>query len=278
MKCIAPILVKNPNFKDTESHTPVRCGKCEGCTNHIITSWSFRLSSEAKRSIYVDFVTLTYDAKYVPLTNQNTHTLEKRDIQLFIKRLRKRNNGKIKYFAVGEYGTTSKRPHYHLICFGVSDAANYHLSWTRDGEPIGNVHIGKNVTDGAIPYTLKYISKKGQVPAFENDTRLPEFRLMSNRLGLCYLTPQIEKWHIEDFPNRQYVITSTGHKIAMPRFYKEILIKKYKYDRTLLIKSDEPYGIQPEDNRTLRSVIDNKKAMQDSWERKRHTKTERNTI
>lgn len=45
-----------------------------------------------------------------------SHSLNKRDVQLFLKRLR--NAGfHFQYFGCGEYGDLSARPHYHLLIF-----------------------------------------------------------------------------------------------------------------------------------------------------------------
>ena len=47
-------------------------------------------------------------------------TLRKRDYQLFMKRLRKAfPNDKIRFYAAGEYGPKTLRPHYHAILFGL---------------------------------------------------------------------------------------------------------------------------------------------------------------
>lgn len=54
--------------------------------------------------------------------------LNKRDIQLFIKRLRKNiskySNEKIRYYAVGEYGPVHFRPHFHILLWFSSEQIN----------------------------------------------------------------------------------------------------------------------------------------------------------
>jgi len=55
-------------------------------------------------------------------TPAHADSLIKRDVQLFVKRLRKdqdaRGLAKIRYYLVGEYGDQTKRPHYHAAIFG----------------------------------------------------------------------------------------------------------------------------------------------------------------
>ena len=47
----------------------------------------------------------------------------------------------------------------------------------------------------SIVYTMKYISKKSQIPVHELDDREKEFALMSKRLGENYINDKTIKWH-----------------------------------------------------------------------------------
>ena len=89
----------------------VPCGKCIACLHNKRSDWQFRLRQEHKASKSSMFVTLTYRRKFLP----EGGSLSKRDLQLFLKRLRKKDESvKIRYYAVGEYGSQRKRAHYHL--------------------------------------------------------------------------------------------------------------------------------------------------------------------
>lgn len=223
MACESPYKVSNPHFGKHSKATkkiPVGCGKCEFCLKRKVMEWSFRLEQEAKRHTHVHFVTLTYDMANVPLTASLLPTLNKRDVQLYIKRIRKElGETRIKYFSVGEYGSRSQRPHYHILFFGVPDKKLFVNHWTA-----GSVHIGDYIDKGAIPYTLKYISKGGQVPAFDTDDRIPEFRHMSNGIGENFLTKQMIK-HIANKEDKLHILNSTGHSLRMPRYYIDRLLK-----------------------------------------------------
>ena len=102
LSCRNPIYVKE---------MIVPCGKCFTCRSKYRLSWQLRLQHELLSYNYnAMFLTLTYDDDNLP-TNE---TLVKKDVQDFIKRLRKfYNDVKIRYFAVGEYGSEKHRPHYH---------------------------------------------------------------------------------------------------------------------------------------------------------------------
>jgi len=208
---------------------PLPCGKCPPCKKRRTSGWSFRLTKEGERSNSALFITLTYDTEYVPITKNGFMNLDLTDIQKFFKRLRKRTNEKIKYYAVGEYGSSKKRPHYHIILF---NANKEHIidSWTIDNKPIGSVHIG-DVSSASIGYTLKYMCKESKIPMHQNDDRKKEFSVMSKGLGQNYLTKQMIKWHKSDLENRMYVPIEDGKKIAMPRYYKDKMYTEQEKDK-----------------------------------------------
>lgn len=223
--CMCPYLVKHGDLI-----TPVPCSKCPDCKRRMVSAWSFRLRQELKRSVSAHFITLTYGAKTLPISESSgLPTLSKRDVQNFIKRLRKLQSGacgvveglqrnwcdcSIKYFACGEYGGNNGRPHYHVLLFN-SKVELIELAWSLEDDefvrqPIGNVHFG-SVTPASIGYTLKYMMK---------GTKNDEFRLMSKGLGENYLTDAMKRWHYDDVENRMYCNVD-GKKVCMPRFYKD---------------------------------------------------------
>lgn len=211
MACLTPFLAKQ---KMSTEKTPVPCGKCPECMKRRASAWSFRLMQEERISSSAHFITLTYDTKYVPITRNGFMSLDKRDLQLFFKRLRKRNSNQLKYYAVGEYGGRTFRPHYHIILFNV-ELPTISPSWE-----LGHVHYGQ-VEAASVGYTLKYISKPKRIPQHRNDDRLPEFGTMSKRLGASYLSEKMKEWHLADMDNRMYCNLLDGKKIAMPRYYKD---------------------------------------------------------
>ena len=67
----------------------VRCGQCIGCRIDRSRSWALRCVHEASLWSRNCFITLTYNNKHV----DSRMSLNKRDFQLFMKRLRKHNSG-----------------------------------------------------------------------------------------------------------------------------------------------------------------------------------------
>lgn len=230
-QCVAPFYTVD---QSTGEVVAAPCGRCPMCLKRRAAGWAFRLQQEMKYADTALFVTLTYDTRFIPITRQGKFTLEKSDIQNFIKRLRwntiqqakasKRAILPIKYFAVGEYGSDNFRPHYHIILFN-SDHTEVLKSWkdVDTDNPLGNVHFG-TVTPASIAYTLKYMLKSGR-KFKKSDLRKPEFQLMSKKLGYSYLNAKTQLWHTQT-QGRMYLTTEQGQKVAMPRYYKEKLFTK----------------------------------------------------
>lgn len=216
-----------PYIKDQgkPDEVPVPCGKCPECKGQRVSGWSFRLRQEEKRSESAIFATLTYNTKHVPIADSGYMQLSRRDLQLFFKRLRKEHSktssSKVKYYACGEYGGKTNRPHYHAIIYNAT-INEINAAWRdpKTKKEIGEVHFG-DVTGASIGYVLKYMQKEPRIPMHRNDDRCPEFALMSKRLGDNYMTDRIKKWHKSDLPNRMYINLEDGKKATMPRYYKD---------------------------------------------------------
>lgn len=109
----------------------VPCGKCHECMRQKVNQMVARMYLEQKKhSDFGYFLTLSYDPEHCPYNvNEDgllVPTLNKKDVQDFLKRLRITMSRKgvdistFKYFCIGEYGMTNtdnKRPHYHLLLF-----------------------------------------------------------------------------------------------------------------------------------------------------------------
>lgn len=192
----------------------VPCGKCLFCLVNKRNDWTMRLQEEQKRSESAFFVTLTYSDKFLPDCG-----LVKRHLQLYFKRLRK-VTPRLRYFAVGEYGSKTQRAHYHAIIFNAEEKA-IREKWTlydkvKDREyPIGIVHVG-TVTEASCAYVTKYCIQKG----LEIDGLNKPFSIMSRGYGLgaWYLSDEMIEWHRAD--DRNYTLRY-GVKGRLPRYYKD---------------------------------------------------------
>ena len=196
----------------------VPCGTCYDCKKKRSSQWSFRLEQEMVHHDYRYFVTLTYSDESLVYGEGDNPTLVKKDLQNYFKRLRKITPRPIKYYAVGEYGTQFKRPHYHIILMGakpqqICDA------WTLNDIPIGNVDIG-DITPASIRYVTNYVMK----PSHKKHGIENEFSLMSKGLGKSYMSEKIVKYYHETL--NPYITLKDGIKRPMPRYYKDKIFSK----------------------------------------------------
>lgn len=222
--CLTPISVKPKKghpARDGFFYHSVPCGKCASCRLRRIQGWVFRLLQEEKNHNTSWFVTLTYDL--APVTFNGFMTLRRSDLTKFFKRLRKQTKKKtIRYYACGEYGTKTLRPHYHAIIFDATPT-EIESAWTsfqneKDYVKLGILHFGK-VSGDSIAYTAKYMAKESKIPMHDHDDRVPEYSVMSKHLGASYMTPEIIKYHKEGY--RSYLTMPGGATHAMPRYYRD---------------------------------------------------------
>lgn len=125
---------------------------------------------EARDSFDSTFLTLTYDDDHLPCPPH----LVKEDLTLFLKRYRKRLGHKIRYYAIGEYGDLTWRPHFHLAIFSekrlercirscedmrkrdqCTQDCIAKLSWNY-----GNISVTDTLTSSLAGYITGYIKKK----------------------------------------------------------------------------------------------------------------------
>lgn len=222
MPCLTPLVLKREsrNYKGDFTNV-VPCGLCPHCKQQRSYHWQFRLKMEQKTSTSSCFLTLTYET--APITKYQNLTLQKTDLQKFFKRLRKKlPNTKIKYYAIGEYGSRTYRPHYHAIMFNLpqqwlEDPILLQKIWTH-----GIVQIDK-AQGGSIAYVCNYITTDNSKIKELADVQ-QEFSIMSKKMGLNHLTPQMLKHYRENLSDT--ITHSGGQKSVLPRYLKEKIFTK----------------------------------------------------
>lgn len=209
MMCNSPIYLRKYNIL-------VPCRKCRACKMARVAEWSLRLQHELTYHKSATFLTLTYAPEYLP----DGCTIVKSDLQKFFKLLRYHlgKSNKIKYFACGEYGDHTWRPHYHAIVFGlrlIKDRDIVNKSW-----PNGHVHYG-SVTSKSINYVCSYVSKKlygdAKFAMYEDRGLLSPFQLVSQGMGLNFAVDN------NLLIRTQLKLQLDGKIRGVPRYYRDKL-------------------------------------------------------
>lgn len=139
------------------------------------------------------FLTLTYSDENLPLSG----SLCRDHLTNFIKRLRKSfAPNRLRYYAVGEYGSEGLRPHYHMAAFGFPSCSRGQTTLGASGYccatcdsvqrtwGLGLIYAGELNMESAR-YICKYTIKRmtdSEDPRLED--RDPEFATMSLKPGI----------------------------------------------------------------------------------------------
>lgn len=211
----------------------VPCGRRLGCQQARAKAWAFRCRLEWVEHQDSCWATITYSDKYKP------PTLSRQHLAAYIKRLRSREaNRVIRFFACGEYGERTKRPHYHIILFGLSRLTpSISEAWG-----MGNVQVD-TLTPKAINYVAGYCAKKiGYHDSVVRDrvdpntgecyTYQPPFLQMSRKPGIASAARQ----HTRSW--RDYAIAD-GNKTAVPRYLHEAHLSTLNEEELATLKQEK---------------------------------------
>lgn len=200
----------------------VGCGKCFECLQQRATEWAYRICLESSLYEHNCMVTLTYNEDNCP---KDSH-LSKRDLQLFMKRLRKHyNNVKVKFFACGEYGDKKGRPHYHIILFNMYFEDMFWFCKDKKGTDLYRSPVLERLWNKGfssiceIEFNVaKYCAIYMQKPP--KDGRPKPFLLMSRRPGIGFGAIR-EEWLASD------KIYYNGRYIKIPRYFLDVLSRSF---------------------------------------------------
>lgn len=245
----------------------IPCGRCRGCRLHKASIWADRLLAELQYHDEASFITLTYNDTNLPprrlywtddgkLKLSPIHSLVLKDVQDFMKRLRKKfKDKKIRFYLAGEYGEKHQRPHYHIILFGVDFHEDRVFKKNINGFPHWesetlNKLWNKGYCDIAqvswndCAYVARYCMKKSIDSDYVYDSSIyeklgfePEFSTMSRRPGIGY----------QYFIDHAYDIYLTGSYVSTDKGSRQIRPNAY-YDR-IFDENDPEFMAQIRDER-----------------------------
>ena len=211
----------------------VPCGKCLICRSKKAKEWTTRCICETQMHDEQPwFVTLTYNNPNRPLTG-----VDKREVQLFMKRLRIRFERKgfsasIRYILAAEYGSNTQLPHYHVIFWNLPKVTDF--SYDLNNAMVSSIiqdawakKISKSRYDELEDYERYILNDKNGKPLYyERIGFVHVKRAHDNSAG--YLAKYIMKEQvIPEGMNKTFVLSSRRHGIGydyakeVEYFYKE---------------------------------------------------------
>ena len=234
----------------------IACKQCNSCLRDRSGNWGLRLYGESMQYDNNHFLTLTFDEENLH-KRENPLSVDKRDMQLFNKRLRKsiasenphdkienpeefkswNKAHKLKFYQIWEYGELNNRPHYHSLLFNVpyfDDLVLY--SQGKNGDnlykseklaklwPHGQCAIGE-VNMDTIGYTTNYVvnNKSGEgAEEYYSRTDLETGEVYQVEKQGSSMSKGLGNQFYEDFRNDMYpkdFITLSGRKTKLPKYY-----------------------------------------------------------
>ena len=251
----------------------IPCGKCIQCRLEYAKSWAARCMLEMEKYDKNSFITLTYDDDSVPrswIEHTDNYTgevfktrsgdllsLNKKNLQDFFKRLRSHTSEPVRYFACGEYGESTFRPHYHFISFNYRPDDLVFYKRTPAGDSLytseslskiwsyGNVIVADATYESAC-YVARYVMKKakgvdsGIYDLYGID---PEFVTMSRKPGIANDFYQKHKDTDLFVSNRIHISSENGGKSFKPfRYFKKCYEQDYPGDLHYLTDNQKKFS------------------------------------
>ena len=235
---------------------------------------------ELRISESAHFITLTYTPEEVPLVMQHNAyavmTLKEKHLTNFFKRLRahiskdktlakrwykqsektQKWSPKLRYFACGEYGFKTQRPHYHIIAYNIpnqyiKDNPINNKQYSEILEEIwthGQIDIGK-VEQGSCHYMTKYHMFPLVEPWQENESREPPFARMSRKPGIGnnYADGQTKNYYLNT--TNSFATLKNGAKTPLGRYLKTKIYEEGQEQNNARIQATE-YARQQEEEET----------------------------
>lgn len=258
--CLYPNLVLNPKYKPNKKnnynpppindervkYVPIGCGKCIECRKQKARNWQLRLYEEIRKGDKAYFITLTFNTesyvKYYKLlkdTNLPAYDIDNKlvtlSIRRFLERWRKHNGKSLRHWLVTELGhENTEHIHLHGIVWTNLNPSLIEKIWQN-----GYVWVGDKpsnyVNNKTINYIIKYVTAVDEKHKYYNP-----IVLCSKGIGANYTNTYNSKLNKYNDQNTDELYkTSTGHKIALPIYYRNKIYDDDQKEKLWTYKLDK---------------------------------------
>lgn len=239
MPCAIPIRIINPHYKKIASelnedlyqyegrdnfYLDVPCGQCANCLRTKGNNWSLRLNLEykyltplEKRHSY--FLTLTLSDEYI---NEDKSML----IRRYLERIRKYTGKSVKHWFISEFGSTTKRFHYHGLVFNFPNRELLKNLWHY-----GHLVI-KPLNPRRIGYVCTYVNKNLKASNAEiEDPRFKQRIWTSPGLGKAVINDITVTSHLHVDGRPSPFMRNTSNKVvAIPRYLRQKFYDEFELE------------------------------------------------
>lgn len=251
--CLYPKIIKNPKYKANKKnggvvppvsdervmYVPIGCQGCIECRKQKSRDWQVRLFEDLKEHRNGKMVTLTLsDESYMKLADEFDLTgyeldneVATRAVRLFLERWRKKHKKSLRHWFVTELGHEgTENIHIHGIIWTDEHPVEIEQKWGY-----GYVFTGSYVNERTVNYIVKYVTKIDK-----DHMGYKAVILTSPGIGKRYTVAGDYKNNVFRGKNtREYYRTRTGHKIAMPIYWRNKIYSEKEREELWIMKLDK---------------------------------------
>lgn len=257
--CLYPKLIRNRKYTENKKNggnipaisdirtimVPVGCGNCIECRKQKIREWQVRLLEDIREHTNGKFITLTFSNESIKelageIKGAEGYELDNAIAKLAVKRFRERWRKKykksIRHWLVTELGGGhSEHLHMHGIIWTDESFEEIKEKW-RYGFVWTGTEGGTNyVNERTVNYCVKYIGKQDKL--HENYKAII---LTSPGIGSNYTNrADSERNKYRETDTREYYKTRTGHKIALPIYWRNKIYTEEEREKLWIEKLDK---------------------------------------
>lgn len=266
--CLYPRLMENPRYKPNKKNggvippfhdqriliVPVKCGHCMECRKQKAREWQVRLLEDIKHNKNGKFITLTFSNESIKQINDqipktykdkkgNDIPLEgyKRDnaiatyaVRHWLERWRKKYGVSLRHWLITELGHKgTENIHLHGIVWtdnlqDIRPTWAYGFVW--DGYTV-NEKKQNYVSSRTVNYIVKYVNKIDHKHRYYK-----QLTLSSPGIGAAY--DGTKNKYFAELTDETYR-TPTGHKIAMPTYWRNKIYTDEQKEQLWINKIDK---------------------------------------
>lgn len=234
------------------AHVPVQCGNCIECRKQKTNEWRIRLMEDLKIFQNAKFVTLTFsNESYAKLAAENTYYegyyldnwIATRAVRYFTERWRKKYKKAPRHWLITELGDGhTEHLHLHGLIWMNDRIVNPKNQTIEKAKHVlqtiwqyGRTDIGEYVNERTINYITKYVTKTD--PAHKH---YKPVILSSKGIGKNYLETHNSKLNkYNNTETNELYTTKSGHKIALPKYYKNHIYNDKEKEELWMQKLDK---------------------------------------
>lgn len=257
--CLYPTIIKNPKYKLTVKNggkippvidertrlLPVGCGDCIECRKQKARAWQVRLLEDIKKHRNGKFITLTFsNEKYTEIWDilkeegveaegyELDNAIAIKAMRMFNERWRKKTGKALRHWMVTELGHEgTENIHLHGIVWTDATYAELKEKWGN-----GFIWGGTYVNARTVNYMMKYVTKR------DLDHKAYKSRILTSPgIGASYMERGDWKKNLytPDGGTQETYRTDTGHKIAMPTYWRNKIYSEEEREKLWIEKIEK---------------------------------------